>query len=231
MTSTRSDAAAEAMREACRKIAADCLAGASTDGGRYVAAYIIKQIRALQVPATVESGETECPDCNGSGGRMISEAGCCNNPTRTGECCGNAIEVPGTEQCSTCGGSGKWPGPSDTPALEQAEPVAAIQWLHRDPVGGFPIWKENQFWNGVRSSESRDLYAQPQAVDAEAIAKIIDEKLSRLDLGCGDEVNIADAIAHFRREDSLSVTNDILERFRNDTANAIARLLAGGAKP
>lgn len=47
-----------------------------------------------------------CPNCEGRGRRTISEAGCCNNPTRTGECCGNAIEVQAEEPCDSCGGTG-----------------------------------------------------------------------------------------------------------------------------
>jgi hypothetical protein len=74
---------------------------------------VLKEIEALSAHA---GGVADCPDCDGSGYRTISEAGCCGNPTRTGECCGNAIEVPGTEKCSTCGGSGKLPGPPDTHA-------------------------------------------------------------------------------------------------------------------
>lgn len=55
----------------------------------------------------------QCDDCGGSGTLMVSEAGCCQNPTRTGECCGNAIEVPVNLQCESCGGSGEIPRPSD----------------------------------------------------------------------------------------------------------------------
>lgn len=67
---------------------------------------ILKSRIAPGDPCAVQRG-TDCPDCEGAGWRQISEAGCCGRPTRTGECCGNAIEVPGTEQCSTCCGSGK----------------------------------------------------------------------------------------------------------------------------
>ncbi len=55
------------------------------------------------------AGEPEyqdCPQCNGNGYLVISVAVCCNQPTRTGECCGNAIEGQDTEGCSYCGGNG-----------------------------------------------------------------------------------------------------------------------------
>lgn len=55
----------------------------------------------------------ECLACHGVGAvpvtRVIAVAGCCGNPTRTGDCCGNAIPIPEEtieyEPCPECGGN------------------------------------------------------------------------------------------------------------------------------
>lgn len=51
-----------------------------------------------------------CPTCDGSGGIIVMresiEAGCCNHPLPSGECCGNPVPVPvpveDYEQCQFC---------------------------------------------------------------------------------------------------------------------------------
>jgi len=62
-----------------------------------------------------------CQACGGSGGqiRTIGVAGCCGNGLPSGECCGNAIEVPEQieEHCEYCGGSGKTDNKPDMSAL------------------------------------------------------------------------------------------------------------------
>lgn len=44
----------------------------------------------------------KCKYCDGYGWTV--DAGCCNNPTPNGNCCGNAIQVQ--EQCEYCRGTG-----------------------------------------------------------------------------------------------------------------------------
>jgi len=62
---------------------------------------------------------TECPICDGRGfeTKTICVAGCCGRPTKTGECCGNAVPIPEEteEQCCGCGGSGWVPISSPAP--------------------------------------------------------------------------------------------------------------------
>lgn len=60
------------------------------------------------------TAEPYCRTCFGHGfvERVVNtvEVGCCGNPTRTGECCGNAVPVPGQEivqdGCPDCHGTG-----------------------------------------------------------------------------------------------------------------------------
>lgn len=72
----------------------------------------VAEERARLLKAALTAGEKagavgeQCPDCSGSGSHLVSVAGCCGNGTKTGECCGNAIEVPGEEACNSCGGTG-----------------------------------------------------------------------------------------------------------------------------
>ncbi len=60
-------------------------------------------------PADERRVQITCPDCDGHGAVNISVAICCEQPTRTGECCGNPVEGQGVEPCSNCGGLGFFP--------------------------------------------------------------------------------------------------------------------------
>jgi hypothetical protein len=51
--------------------------------------------------------DTRCGVCDGAG--YFSNTGCCGNPLRSGEYCGNGIEVQ--DQCKHCHGSGIEPPP------------------------------------------------------------------------------------------------------------------------
>lgn len=62
--------------------------------------------------SAVREAEVDCPICSGRGWYEGVESGCCQRPTPSGECCGQAIAVQVQEQCSACGGSGKVQSPT-----------------------------------------------------------------------------------------------------------------------
>lgn len=83
----------------------------------------------------------------------------------------------------------------------EAEPVA-WQWKHHDPISGNVVWREQQFWNGHRSTEQRALYTSPR-LDREKVARIAAEIVEKLNCDWGFNKNptrdeatavIADAI-------------------------------------
>lgn len=56
---------------------------------------------------------------------------------------------------------------------------------------------------------------------SEEMAKIIEAQLRSLDLGCGEDVNIADCIAEYRQEDHLRHANELIGDFAVWCADAI----------
>jgi hypothetical protein len=209
MTSTRSDAAAEAMREACAKLIeqTECY-GSTPDhpGVSYTSGawrrQIAAAIRALPVPATVESRETALQSYIRTGQPLFQS------------------KVEREEYERSIG----YVGPSDTPALEQAEPVAwldmrnepALDWTKRH-VATNPKYVER---NG--RDNFQPLYAHPQAVDAEAIAKV--------SLDIADEfIGVCEAAARHAKHTGNTFVLD-RHRVSNLIQAKLARLLAGGAK-
>lgn len=69
---------------------------------------------ALVLPASVGQVD-ECPDCSGSGYQMYSR--CCEQPTKSGECCGNP--QPDRTACDTCGGAGRFPASIPAPVVDR----------------------------------------------------------------------------------------------------------------
>lgn len=60
----------------------------------------------------------------------------------------------------------------DAATVERCAQVAE-QWKHHDPISGNVVWREQQFWNGHRSTEQRALYTSPR-LDRERLAAIFE---------------------------------------------------------
>jgi hypothetical protein len=153
MTSTRSDAA-EAMREVCAEVAdAFYLKWAQERAGHEYSAStlmtecedIADKIRALPVPATVESGETALQSYIRTGQPLFQS------------------KVEREEYERSIG----YVGPSDTPALEQAEPVGYMRAHGLRALNGIGL---TTIYNAKHKLEDDiAIYAHPQAVDAESL--------------------------------------------------------------
>jgi len=64
--------------------------------------------RLVWFPDEIEKvdGRKTCDRCKGEGHIIVSTHGCCGKALKSGECCGNAIEVPEIAACPDCGGEG-----------------------------------------------------------------------------------------------------------------------------
>jgi hypothetical protein len=68
------------------------------------------------------------------------------------------------------------------------------------------------------------------AATEQAVEKIIEDHIRMLDIGCGDEFRIPDAIAHARKEKTLAHANDLIGCIASWAAADIAKHLAGAAQ-
>lgn len=78
----------------------------------------------------------------------------------------------------------------------------------------------------VKLPQTRDSKMQ---IPSEAeLAAIIEKELRSLDIGCGD-VNIADAIAHYRSEDDIGEANILIDCFATWCAQTILKRIGASA--
>lgn len=64
----------------------------------------------------------------------------------------------------------------------------------------------------------------------EELAKIIDRQVHSFDIGLGGDVNLLDAIATYRCEDSVGPANELMETFSANCAKAIIDYFSGEAQ-